>query len=422
MKMNNTPILRFNSFSKDWESKPLEQIADVKQGFPFNSKTYTKKGNYNIITISNVGGDRYLRKINEVNKIKKLPNGIQQHQILKDNDILVSMTGNVGRVSLNTGENNLLNQRVDVVIPKNIDNEFLFQTLSLSRFENEMNIAAQGAAQLNISNSDVEKYMISLPEKSEQIKIGQFLFNIQKNIDSKKSKLDKFMNYKKEMLLKMFPTDSTVPELRFDSFSKEWNSCVFGETFSKLSNNSYSRDLLNYKEGRAKDIHYGDILIKFGSSIDVENIEVPFINNDIDISSIKRENHLITGDIVFADTAEDETAGKMVEIINNNNICVLSGLHTYPCRPNIKFYPGFLGICLNTVQFHNKLTKYMQGTKVTGFNYEFLSRLDFLYPELPEQEKIVKFFNNLDSVILGLNKEIDILTHLKESISSKMLV
>ena len=420
--MSNAPEIRFKEFSKEWETKPLEKFADVKQGFPFNSKTYEKKGIYNIITISNVGGDRYLRKINEANKIKKLPNGIQEHQILKENNILVSMTGNVGRVSLNSGKNNLLNQRVDVIIPKSINNEFLFQTLSLSRFEKEMNISAQGAAQLNISNSDVEKYEISVPELPEQEKIGDFLLNLQNTIDSKKFKNDKIKNYKNEMLLKMFPNGSTVPEIRFKEFSKEWNNCVFGNVLSKLSNNSYSRDLLNYKEGKAKNIHYGDILIRYGFSIDVCHPEVPYINDDVDLNSIKRENYLITGDVVFADTAEDETAGKAVEIINNNNSRVLSGLHTYPCRPNIKFYPGFLGICFNTKQFHNKLTKYMQGTKVTGFNYEYLSRLDFFYPELPEQEKIVKFFDNLDSMIYGLDKEIDILLHLKETISSKMLV
>ena len=57
MIMSNTPSLRFKEFSKDWNTTSLDQCADVKQGFPFNSKTYVKKGNYNI-TINN--GKEYI--------------------------------------------------------------------------------------------------------------------------------------------------------------------------------------------------------------------------------------------------------------------------------------------------------------------------------------------------------------------------
>ncbi|UTW70400.1 hypothetical protein KHA80_07870 [Anaerobacillus sp. HL2] len=41
------------------------------------------------------------------------------------------------------------------------------------------------------------------------------------------------------------------------------------DTSDMLSNNTYSRDALNYDEGIAKNIHYGDVSAKFGEYLDV---------------------------------------------------------------------------------------------------------------------------------------------------------
>lgn len=418
--MENKPEIRFQ-YNDEWNEKYISQCANVKQGFPFDSKTYVKNGRYNIITIGNVGGDRYVRGIEETNKVLGLPEGIQNYQILKENDILISMTGNVGRVSLNKGNNNLLNQRVDVLQKKeNIDGEFLFQRLCIPDFERQMNLNGQGAAQLNISNSDIENYKILVPLFDEQMDISKCLSQFDEIIVNKNNKLKKTKLYKSSMLSKMFPKEgSLVPEIRFKEFVDEWNAALFGENFEKLSNNSFSRDLLNYKNGDFKNIHYGDILIKYGFSISVNDNVVPFINNEVEINQ-KQNDYLKTGDVVFADTAEDTTAGKMVEIFNDNNIKVISGLHTYPCRPLIKFYKGFLGIMLNTPYFHNQLVPYMQGTKVTGFNYNYLCKINIVYPTIDEQEKIVSFFTNLDEMISNQEKEIETLEHLKKTLLNKM--
>lgn len=421
--MKQIPEIVFD-INQKWKEGNVLDYADVKQGYPFNSKDYVKSGNYNIITIGNVGGDRFIRNLTETNKIAGLPEGIQSHHILKNNQILISMTGNVGRVSLNKGDNNLLNQRVDVLISKpNIDQEFLFQRLSNSDFESKMTLNGQGAAQLNISNSDIENYIISVPDLIEQKRVGILLLNIDLLLDGRINELDKLRKFKFTMLKKMFPgKNSRVPEIRFNGFVNDWDIIDFGSVFIKLGNNTLSRDLLNYRDGNIKNIHYGDILINFGSSIDVSNNIVPFINQNVDISNFKQDYYLKSGDVVFADTAEDTIAGKMVEIINDLDMPVLSGLHTYACRPSIKFEKGFLGILMNTDNFHNQLIPYMQGTKVTGFNYDYLCKTKVIYPNDAEQRRITQLFNNIDDLILSQEKEIDTYKHLKITLLEKMYV
>lgn len=418
--MNNTPEIRFN-FDKKWTVDTVSSCAETYQGFPFDSKKYTKKGKYNVLTISNVGGDRYVRFVQESNKVDVLPAGISEYQILKDNDILISMTGNVGRVSLNKGKNNLLNQRVDVLQEfDNCDKEFLFQRLSSKDFENAMILNGQGAAQKNISNTDIKNYILCYPEIPEQKQIASFLSNADFLIDSKKKELEKTKQYKATMLYKMFPQDGKlVPEIRFKGFDGDWNCSMFDKSFIKLNNNSFSRDQLNYRTGEFKNIHYGDILINFSFIVKYENKIVPFLNNNQKVR-VKETDYLKTGDIVFADTAEDTTAGKMVEILNPNNGKLISGMHTYACRPLLKFETGYLGIYMNTIQFHSQLLPYMQGTKVTSFNYDYLGRTKVKYPKFEEQKRIINFFTNLDSMISNQENEIEILEHMKATLLSKM--
>lgn len=421
--MESKPQIRFDRFEEKIENKIVQDVAYIKQGYPFDSNKYVKKGNFNIITIANVGGDRYIRNVDECSKYAKIPNNIQEYQVLKENDILVSMTGNVGRVSLNRGENNLLNQRVDVVIPKNnINKDYLYYLLSLPRFEEEMIIAGQGAAQSNISNNNIKEYAINICSIQEQNKIASFLIDVDNNLENRKEQLKKLIEIRNIMQVKMFPQgDSLVPEIRFKEFKQEWTKELFGDRFVKLSNNSVKRDFLNYKSGRYKNIHYGDILTKFSSSIDIKDEMVPYINDDIDLKP-NSVDFLKTGDVVFADTAEDTTAGKAVEIINNGNYPTLSGLHTYACRPQIDFVNGYLGIMLNTDWFHNQLVPYMQGSKVTGFNYDFLCKVSVIYPSIEEQTKICNYFKSLDYLITCKKLELEKLINIKESLLNKMFV
>ena len=138
----------------------LSNIATLKNGYAFQSGKYNALGKWKILTITNVSGERYIND-EDYNCIINLPNDIQDHQVLKEGDILISLTGNVGRVSLCKDGDYLLNQRVGLLqLAKNVNQEFLYQILSSQRFENSMIACGQGAAQMNIGKGDVESYVL----------------------------------------------------------------------------------------------------------------------------------------------------------------------------------------------------------------------------------------------------------------------
>ena len=140
---------------------PLGLLGELKNGYAFKSTTYIPNTKYNIITIANVSGERVIN-VRDCNTIPVLPKDLQQHQLLRPNDILISLTGNVGRVSLCCNNNNcLLNQRVGLFIPNDPKlHEYLFQVLSDERFLHSMIDAGQGAAQMNIGKGDIESFPI----------------------------------------------------------------------------------------------------------------------------------------------------------------------------------------------------------------------------------------------------------------------
>ena len=147
----------------------LADIATLKNGYAFQSSKYNILGKWKIITIANVSGGRYINE-EDCNCIINLPNDIQDHQVLKEGDILISLTGNVGRVSLCKSGAYLLNQRVGLLqIEENIDKEFLYQVLSSRRFENSMVACGQGAAQMNIGKGDVENFVLPYSSNANNI-------------------------------------------------------------------------------------------------------------------------------------------------------------------------------------------------------------------------------------------------------------
>ena len=169
--------------------------------------------------------------------------------------------------------------------------------------------------------------------------------------------------------------------------------------FESLQNNTLSRAELSLSQGNAKSVHYGDILVKYGEVLNVGKEQLPMIADDAVIAKFK-SSFLQNGDVIVADTAEDETVGKCAEIAGLQAENVISGLHTIPYRPLFKFASGYLGYYMNSAAYHNQLLPLMQGIKVTSISKSAMQNTDVVYPKsLNEQKQIGEYFCNLDHLI-----------------------
>ena len=165
-----------------------------------------------------------------------------------------------------------------------------------------------------------------------------------------------------------------------------------------VPNNTLSRAELSYDEGTILNVHYGDVLIKYGSVLDVQKDDIPRIPHRC------REDFngalLQDGDVIIADTAEDETTGKACEIGNLQGSAIVSGLHTMVCRPRNRMALGYLGYYLNSNAYHHQLLPLMQGIKVLSLSRSNIQKTSVSYPiAVKEQQLIAYYFSQLDNLI-----------------------
>ena len=199
----------------------------------------------------------------------------------------------------------------------------------------------------------------------------------------------------------------------------EWDVFYFDEIFSFIQTNNFTRSSMNNIKGNVKNIHYGDILVKYNTILEELSV-LPYINDGIDITKYKKNAYVKNGDIIIADTAEDYTAGKAIELKNVTSK-VLSGLHTFLCRPKIKIAPMYLGYYLNSNQYHNQLIKLLTGVKVYSISKTNIVKTLIALPKsYEEQKKIAECLKSIDDLILQEEDKLEKLKSHKNGLLQKL--
>ena len=310
-----------------------------------------------------------------------------------------------------------------VLQPQNADSSFLYRLIQSRQFDEVAN-QSTGTKMPRADWKLVSKTVFSIPSNiSEQAAIGTYFTALDSLITLHQRKYEKLHNIKKSMLEKMFPKNgSNVPEIRFKGFTEAWEQRKFDEVFDcTVPNNTLSRAELSYDEGTVLNVHYGDVLIKYGSVLDVQKDDIPRIpyrcREDFNGALLQ------DGDVIIADTAEDETTGKACEIGNLQGRAIVSGLHTMVCRPRHRMALGYLGHYLNSNAYHHQLLPLMQGIKVLSLSRSNIQKTSVSYPTVEkEQQLIANYFSQLDNLITLHQRELEKLQNIKKSMLEKMFV
>ena len=185
-----------------WKIGKINDVINLLSGFPFKSSDFQENGDYQLITIKGVQ-DGYL-DVTSADRLSSLPSKMPQYCILNIGDILISLTGNVGRICIVDRNNLLLNQRVAILSPKNIRDSFYAYTMFRSEsMKNELIHLARGTAQLNLSPIETgEKLTVIPPDNILEAfaKVGKGTFN-------------QYISLKMENIRLMEMRDSLLPKL-----------------------------------------------------------------------------------------------------------------------------------------------------------------------------------------------------------------
>lgn len=148
---------------QNWRAIPMSDVFKFESGYPFSSDTYKTYGKYKLLTIKNVQSNGINTNVD--NYIEELPANLPEFCLLKPNDILMSLTGNVGRIGIMYSNDCLLNQRVALAKPVNKEwNSFVYFLLKSDLVHKQYETIANGSSQQNLSPIEAGNVMIPFCE------------------------------------------------------------------------------------------------------------------------------------------------------------------------------------------------------------------------------------------------------------------
>ena len=390
------PAVRFKEFTDAWEQRELGEIGEIITGSTPSTQHLEYYSNDGIPWVTPTDISENIT-YNTERKLSKL--GQSVGRVVPEKTILVTCIASIGKNTM-LGKMGSFNQQINGLVPNESKYNPYFLFTESALWSATMKRSASAGTMQIVNRTEFSKLKTFVPNLLEQTQIGSYFRNLDNLITLHQRKCDTLQKLKKSMLQKMFPqNDKSVPEFRFEGFTDAWEQREFKNVFDFLQNNALSRAYLSNEEGTVLNVHYGDILVKFGEVIDIEKDELPSI---VDESIVKKytSSLLQNGDVIIADAAEDETVGKCSEIKGLNDKKVLAGLHTIPVRPKEKYACGYLGYYMNSGSYHNQLLPLMQGTKVSSISKSTIQDTDILYPKSEaEQQQIGNYFRHLDNLI-----------------------
>jgi len=304
------------------------------------------------------------------------------------------------------------------------NSKFLNQYIKTSIFQNELHQRTLHIAfPKKINLGEINKCITLLPSLPEQEKIAAFLSKVDEKIEKTQKKKELWEKYKKGIMQQLFSQ-----ELRFKADDgkdfPDWQKKRFGDVFTFLPTNSFSRALLNSDKGEIHNIHYGDIHTKYQSFLDAQRHKIPFINQDVDLSRVNLNSYCREGDLIIADASEDYAdIGKATEIKNIKGAKILAGLHTFLARDNKNLTAfGYRGYILLEDKVKRAIKEAATGISVLGISKTNLSKVFINLPTLSEQQKIASFFTAIDSKIELVSNELQGLKEFKKGLLQKMFV
>ena len=384
---SNVPEIRFKGFTEAWEQRKLSEIATMHARIGWqNLRTseFLDSGDYMLIT----GTDFIDGAVNfdTCHYVERERYEQDKHIQIRNGSILITKDGTLGKVAyiqgltmpatLNAGVFN-----VEIKDENEVDNRYLFQYLKAPFLMDYVDKKATGGTIKHLNQNILVDFPVVLPHKAEQEKIGEYFLAI-------------------DHLITLHQRKCQIDGCRFQSpLAITWEQRKFDEVFDcTVPNNTLSRAELSYDEGTVLNVHYGDVLIKYGSVLDVQKDDIPRIpyrcREDFNGALLQ------DGDVIIADTAEDETTGKACEIGNLQGRAIVSGLHTMVCRPRHRMALGYLGHYLNSNAYHHQLLPLMQGIKVLSLSRSNIQKTSVSYPTVEkEQQLIANYFSQLDNLI-----------------------
>ena len=197
--------------------------------------------------------------------------------------------------------------------------------------------------------------------------------------------------------------EKKVPKLRFEGFVQDWEQRKSSSLMS--FSNGINAPKENYGKGR-KMISVMDIL-------DEQPIKYEYIRNSVQVDAkIESKNKIEYGDLVFVRSSEVPEEVGWAKAYLEEEYALYSGFSIRGKKIN-EFNPYFVELTLNSIN-RKQIERKAGGSTRFNVSQTILNSLELLMPKIEEQNKIDKFFKQLDDTIALHQDKLNKLKRLKK--------
>ena len=344
--------------------KKLGEVCQVLNGFAFKSSEYVTEG-IRIIRISDVQNGYISDKDRVYYPIEKLSE--YERYLLNNGDLVMSLTGNPGRVAFIRKESFALNQRVACLRAKTISNSYLFYLFNCKEFESTAFANSTGGAQKNLSTTWLNNFPVPIPSLEEQNRIVGILDTFTSAIDNLKEQIAqrrKQHEYYRDQLLDL-----------------EGKPGVEMKTLPEISDNrDRVRKPITSSKRKAGNYPY------YGASGIVDYVDGYIFDGDYLLISEDGANLVARSTpIAFSITGKNW--------VNN---------HAHVLQFKDKATQKYVEIYLNMID----LEPWINGAAQPKLNQDNLNKISIPLPPLSEQQRIVSILDAFEASIQNLEAQL----------------
>ncbi len=351
----------------------LGEICDILNGFAFKSSNYVQSG-LRVIRITNVKKGYVIDEepqfypIETQEELKKY--------VLKKGDLLISLTGNVGRVGILNEEllPAALNQRVGCLRVKDkslVSLQYLFHLFNTDSFEKDCINSSKGIAQKNMSTEWLKEYEVTLPPLPTQraivTRIETLFAELDKGVEKLKTAQQQLKVYRQAVLNDCLTKGS-----------EKWEKVKLKDICLSISDG----DHLPPKR-TDKGVPFITISDIKGNSIDFSNVS--YMTEEY-YENLSQSRKAMVGDILYT-----VTGSYGIPVLVENNIKFCFQRHIGLIRPNSTIVmQRWLYYMMQSPIIYSQATEKSTGTAQKTVTLSVLRDFELCLPPLPTQQRIVQ--------------------------------
>lgn len=198
-KGDSLPQLRFKEFDRPWSDCKLKNLGEIKTGATPSTGDIDNYSEEGMLWITPTDIKGMVTK----NSAKKLSlKGQEKARIVEPYSILVTSIASIGKNTMVEGYASF-NQQINSLTPFKSNDSYFLLTQSYFWSKEMKNKAASGTMQI-VNKSEFSEMSFLVPEKKEQVKIGEFFRQLDEVIELKEKEIEALKETKKGFLQKMF--------------------------------------------------------------------------------------------------------------------------------------------------------------------------------------------------------------------------